>query len=67
MTSASDTLVIAQLASDVLRLESRVASYRAMVSVALEQHGESLRRIKSCEEQMAALREELRRYTASRM
>lgn len=67
MTSASDTLVIAQLASDVLRLESDVATYRAMVSVSLDQQQESLRRVGALEEQMRALKDEIQRYVRARV
>lgn len=67
VTSASDTLVIAQLASDVLRLEERVATYRAMVSVSLDQQQESVRRVGALEEQMRALKDEIQRYVRARV
>lgn len=58
MTSASDTLVIAQLASDVLRLEDEARTQLEIIHAAFDMLAEQRKSIRALREQMASVKAE---------
>ncbi len=60
-------LVAEQLAADLLDVEASLVAYRELAQVAIHELHDVQQHIVSLQAQLSALRDEIRRYTASRV